>query len=559
MPVAVKTGLDKTGLSFGKEVAWFVTFVEANSGLFYMQLADPSIAVKYERLYQEIEGAVVGGKVQPFVCPPEIGGLCIARYTEDQQWYRGQILSIDPEDDEAEIYFIDYGNGESMSWRALRMLPQGFSELPAQAFQCRLANIEPVGGIWSKEAIELLKELISERELVGLPTHLCKTGAVVVKLFADEDKSVMVAQQLVMAGFAHWKKTKSSVSQSSSNASASSSSSNPLSVNVKPGQLGQIKVKAESFLDLCISYIANLDDFHCQPVQHSDSLNAMIEEMQTFYNSSQGSDLRVTSLNVDQLCCAKFSGDGIWYRSSVKKITGGGKYEVVFLDFGNTEVLPISEIRELSPKFKQLPVVGLHCCLYGVSPANGNASFSDDAFVKFEELTFEKQLVGNVKKVEDSGKVNLILLDTTSNKEGLNLNEELAKTGQVVYTNNLDVSPKKSDSSQSATQGTVQPHFVSIAIEKGGMEVGWVAFATTPFDFYCQLERNSDNLENMMQELNDEYAQLKPGENKLQSFQPGVPCCAKYSGDGRFYRAELKIIEKTNAMVCFYCYQHKCK
>lgn len=536
------------GICFGQESNWFVSHVEEKSGLFYLQQNVPSISVKYERQMQEIEHAVKECKLASCTAPPPIGSTCIAQFSEDNQWYRGQILSLDEDGDGVEVLFVDYGNGEVLSWKNLKKSSKEFTELPAQAIQCRLAHVEPAGGLWSKEALKLLKELIAERELVGTATHLCKTGSVVVKLYADEDKSVLVAEQLVMAGFAHWKKVKSLISQSTS--STSSSTSNMLSFNAKPGQLDEIKMKPGSYFDLCISFVQSVDSFYCHPTERSEDLNVMSHEMQKVYNSSKSNDLKVSTLKVDDICCAKFSEDGIWYRGLVKQVLSGKKYEIQFIDFGNKETLSLTEIRELAPDFKQLPILGLHCSLYGTKPGERNTSFDDDAIRRFEELTFEKQLVGFVNKVDDCGNLALVLFDTTNSKDGININKELSQLKSVVCDKDVGTSHVKSMSSHSTV--TVTPHFVAMQFNPGDGELGYVAYAQSPFEFSCQLSGNAKSLENMMQELNNEYLALKPNENKLQITECGTPCCARYSEDGRFYRAELKQITTTDALVRFF-------
>ena len=538
-------------LAFDKEKTWFITHVEEVSGLFYIQLTDSSISVKYERLFQEIEGAISTGKIRNFETLPRIGDVCLAQFSEDQVWYRAQILSVDAETEEVEVYFIDYGNGETMTWRSMKVIPEEFCELPAQALQCRLADIEPVGRVWSNEAVDVLKELILDRELKGIPSHLCKTGAVVIKLFVDDDDSVLVAQQLVVAGYAHWKKSKSS--QSSSSASVSSSSSSSLSVKVKPGQFGEIKVKINRYLDICISHLENPNNFYCQPIEHSNELTSMLEEMQVFYNSNQAVDLAAPYANQGQMCCARFSEDQFWYRGVIREICENSKFEVQFIDYGNSEILPLDEIKILGPKFLQLPALGLKSCLYGIAGTDGNASFSSESTGKFGDLTNDKQLVGHVKEICPNGQIKIVLFDTTGQDE-LNVNNELVRCGLAVSlhpTNGQSTKTDKSSYSLGTMETTVLHRYVALTIEIGVTELSYVTYSTDMFDFQCQLAKNSNSLENMMHELNDEYCKLKPGENKLQSFQTGTPCCAMYVEDGRFYRAEITSTANSKAMVSY--------
>ena len=53
--------------------------------------------------------------------------------------------------------------------------------LPAQAVECRLANIVPVGGMWSRRAAQLLFQMTKDKAIAAIVTsskvvsmiHLC--------------------------------------------------------------------------------------------------------------------------------------------------------------------------------------------------------------------------------------------------------------------------------------------------------------------------------------------------------------------------------------------------
>ncbi len=45
---------------------------------------------------------------KPSVANAKVGSACVARYVEDDAWYRGHILSIDG--GQAKVFFVDYGN-----------------------------------------------------------------------------------------------------------------------------------------------------------------------------------------------------------------------------------------------------------------------------------------------------------------------------------------------------------------------------------------------------------------------------------------------------------------
>jgi hypothetical protein len=48
------------------------------------------------------------------------------------------------------------------------------------------------------------------------------------------------------------------------------------------------------------------------------------------------------NIQTGTLCAAQYTVDDAWYRARVTKGTGPDSYEVVFVDYGNGEVLPRS-------------------------------------------------------------------------------------------------------------------------------------------------------------------------------------------------------------------------
>jgi len=56
-----------------------------------------------------------------------------------------------------------------------------------------------------------------------------------------------------------------------------------------------------------------------------------------------------------ELVSAKFS-DGAWYRAKIRRSSPLKKEaEVTFIDYGNQDTIPFSNIRPLDPKFRSLP------------------------------------------------------------------------------------------------------------------------------------------------------------------------------------------------------------
>ena len=73
------------------------------------------------------------------------------------------------------------------------------------------------------------------------------------------------------------------------------------------------------------------------------------------------------SPSVGDVCCAKSTQDEIWYRALVTAVSGEkDAVEVLYVDEGNGEGLPLSRLRPLEEKFRKLPFQALCCELSGV-------------------------------------------------------------------------------------------------------------------------------------------------------------------------------------------------
>jgi len=91
-------------------------------------------------------------------------GEIILAWFEDE-YYRAQIVSQNGQ--LAEVFFLDYGNTDTLPRDMLRRCPADFLKLPFQAFECYLCGIRPVFGEWSREANARFHEMVHEQILIA--------------------------------------------------------------------------------------------------------------------------------------------------------------------------------------------------------------------------------------------------------------------------------------------------------------------------------------------------------------------------------------------------------
>ena len=71
-----------------------------------------------------------------------------------------------------------------------------------------------------------------------------------------------------------------------------------------------------------------------------------------------------------QIFCAKFSDDGHFYRARVLEVVDSKHVHVLYVDFGNKEVIAVEQLRVLINEFQTQPVQAYECCLDGVQPTD---------------------------------------------------------------------------------------------------------------------------------------------------------------------------------------------
>ncbi|KAJ3276652.1 hypothetical protein HDV01_004185 [Terramyces sp. JEL0728] len=119
-----------------------VTEVSSN-GNFFVQVSGPELK-KLENLMTEF-AQYHSGAGQQLIAPftPKIGEYCSAQFTADKQWYRARVRKINGANS-YNIWYVDYGNSETVPGSRLRPLPSQFSvtTLKPQAVETQLAYLD---------------------------------------------------------------------------------------------------------------------------------------------------------------------------------------------------------------------------------------------------------------------------------------------------------------------------------------------------------------------------------------------------------------------------------
>jgi len=165
---------------------------------FYVQVVGKE-AEKLEELMKQLAAQETGTDAYK----PSFGELVLAQFTADDAWYRAKVVGETPEG-EIKVFYIDYGNSETIPKSRVRKLKEEFDlkKLPAQATEARLAYVKPpaLNQEYGHEAAEFLKELVEGKTMMANIEF--KDGNTLYLNLGDRESQVHVNAAIVRAGLA---------------------------------------------------------------------------------------------------------------------------------------------------------------------------------------------------------------------------------------------------------------------------------------------------------------------------------------------------------------------
>ncbi|KAK6795636.1 hypothetical protein RDI58_009090 [Solanum bulbocastanum] len=192
-------------------------------GKFYVQLvSDQKVAAIQNQLASlNLQEAPVIGAFNP-----KKGDIVLAQFSADNSWNRAMIVNsprgaVESSKDKFEVFYVDYGNQEVVSYSQLRPLEASVSSSPGLAQLCSLAHVKVPGleDDYGQEAAYRLSELllsgpkefkavIEEKDTSGGKVKAQGTGTIFLVTLVDPESDVSVNATLLKEGLARIEKRK---------------------------------------------------------------------------------------------------------------------------------------------------------------------------------------------------------------------------------------------------------------------------------------------------------------------------------------------------------------
>lgn len=363
--------------------------------------------------------------------------LCVAKFPEDEQWYRARVISHN--NGETKVIYIDYGNSAIST--EIRTIPEDLVKIAPLSRRCCLALPEGITE-WSNEASQEFTKLAADGATIFLLDVLKEQEISIVRLTLNEKNvtdllAVFCEQQIT-------------------------------NIEERLPPLGE-----ENSPNVVVSHINTPAEFWVQAEASIAELEVMSDRLQ-----AAPSFLPLTNLENGTICAAKYPDDEQWYRAKILSQNRSG-VNVLYIDYGNTAIN--TELRILPEDIVNIPTLSKKCAL---QIPQYIPSWSEEACKTFKDLAadgatmFQFEILDNedpmhVKLSIDGKDITEILLplckDINTKSEECTEIEQITNNNIELY-NKLKSMKKNPEKLNELTQKTTNTIICSIN-EKSSVEL----------------------------------------------------------------------------------------
>lgn len=422
-----------------------------NPGRFFVHPID-----QLEKLHRLQENLQIVSPSLPQLKVYVDGAECISMYSVDKSWYRAKILDAEL----MVLQFIDFGNTDCVT-DTTDVRESMWTHIDPFCRPCALP-ISPKDTVdWVDAANRIFNESYTKIIHYEYLSQGDSQTVSYVKLYIEGED---VAKKLIDEGYAK-----------------------PLEYVV-------------SGSSCYISHVNGINDFYIQLERDSKAL----ELIEMFLRDNEEKLKPLETFEKGAIVAALFEDDELLYRAQLLRQLPDARYEVLFIDYGNTSTT--SKCLILSEEIANLPSLSKKCSL---RLPQDYVSFSPEAETKFAELTGEGELVFTtqlLKPNKDHVSIHLLL-------DGENILERLLPLCKKRET--------KAASKESLAEGSVTTKAIITHVESTS-------------EMYLQFSEKDPLMDSICDKLND--GNLVPKKEKARV---NDMCVVQFDCDKEFYRANI--------------------
>ncbi|KAG0258901.1 hypothetical protein BG011_002987 [Mortierella polycephala] len=298
---------------------------------------------------------------------------------------------------------------------------------------------EPFGA----EALDFISRRCQQREVEIEAESLDKTGGFIGTMWLNKTENV--AAQLLEEGLATIHNYSADQSKYSNQLYAAERAAKEdrknMWANIDPNAVAEEEVDTtkpikKEYLDVVVSEIVSGGHFYVQIInQNIQGLEKMMSELGIHHKQSSKAPENWKP-RVNEIVSAKFTEDGEWYRAKViRNVAESKSVEVIYVDYGNSETIPLSRVCPLPSQFSSLPQQAQEAVLSFVKVPELKDDYGVEASNRFRDMVSGRQLVGVVEQREHNV-MHLTLYDPAISEDpDRSLNAELVRDGLATINN----------------------------------------------------------------------------------------------------------------------------
>ncbi|XP_032299470.1 tudor domain-containing protein 6 isoform X2 [Coturnix japonica] len=475
------------------------------------------------------------------LCAGELGLVQLAGL-----WHRCRVLSRRGRG--CRVFLLDEGHTVTVSASYLARGGPQLLVAPPEALGCVVADLLPAGSDahgaggdapsseWTEEAMELLRHLHGKELRGAVRDTLMPQLLLVLELppLVDQMRQLGLAARVSPCAFGRVLRRCLMLDDSGGSGPAQSDGrdspparSRQSYVEMRPGSScgGQLEVGCT--VDVVVTCAESPGYFWCQLKKCSEFV-ALMADIQEYCESSSRPHTWPQSV-----CLAQYSEDKRWYRALIiSDVTAAEEVEVMYVDYGNRELVPLTSLRPINERFLELKAQAFRCSLYNLIQPNGR-----DPFVWDEAAVLAFQEFVDTSSEQFELQCTIFALASRNNRELFNI-VDLMTPFQSACQFLTDRGLAKRLPPQSPLAASVRLHsfyYSMHEIKIGSEEDVFITHVDDPQTFYFQLERCAGAL----MQLSENIARLSATASGSGTCQkPGELCLARYA-DSQWYRGVL--------------------
>ncbi|XP_014611434.1 PREDICTED: maternal protein tudor isoform X1 [Polistes canadensis] len=358
---------------------------------------------------------------------------CIAQYSEDLQWYRAVIKSVEKQ--QAVVQFIDYGNVETVDLDKIKAIKEQFLKLPMQSINCKLFAVK--NQTWDSNLIESFLNKTNEKDLeVEFIKKENNIYEVMLREIIENIPGSKYINEDFFVGTDIMKLREEALDQITQTGTTEQSNKYDYVSSNSKWVVEQIEFG--SCKDVIITWFINPNNFYCQTLDKELEFRNMMNEIQKLYVNRKPI---MHPLQIGSPAIAIFSEDKALYRAEIIE-NKNDEYIVQYIDFGNRSLVNKNNIYQVERKLMQLPKQAYYCSLENIKPfvnsewSEVNTQAIDDCFnadkygCLFHSIENDKYIVSLNDCEQDvtctlvqKNLASYVVADTTMSAEDNSINE----------------------------------------------------------------------------------------------------------------------------------------